>query len=57
MFDVQEMCQQLPHSVVVFAFFAYPVWEYFMGKTKFGSTVEMILEHPLTWLLSKTKKQ
>ncbi len=55
MFDVQTICQQLPQGFVIVIFIIYSAWEYFMGKTKYGSTVEMIFEHPIQWFLSRKK--
>lgn len=54
---IQQICQQLPSGAMVFGFIGYSAWEWFMGHTVFGSTLGLLVEHPLTtfmdWVKSK----
>lgn len=55
--SVQTLCTQLPDWAIIGSFLIYSVFEYFMGKTTFGSTISLIVEHPLQWLAQKILKQ
>ena len=45
--NLMNICAQLPpmvHFIIIAVVF---IWEYVLGKTKFGSTVGLFIEHPL----------
>ncbi len=53
MVDLQQICEQLPPAAHVLIWIGVAVWEYGLGKTKFGSTVGLLIEQPLVWLKAK----
>lgn len=57
MFDLRTICQQLPPTAAVIGFAIYAVFEYLIGKTKFGSALGLLLEHPaltiFNWIKGK----
>lgn len=46
--NLQQVCQQLPPWAHVGLWVVVLLWEYVLGKTKFGSTVSLFVETPLT---------
>ena len=53
--NIVSICAQLPPMVHFLIFTGVFIWEYALGKTKFGSTIGLIFEHPLTALWNGTK--
>jgi hypothetical protein len=47
------ICQKLPQSTLVVIWILWALWEYVLGKTKFGSTVGLLIEAPINKLLAK----
>ena len=53
---LQQICTQLPNSVIVIGLLGYATFEWFMGNTSFGSTLGLVVESPLTWIMNQIKK-
>lgn len=57
MFNIQQLCQQLPNGALMIGFIVYTAWEWFLGRTVFGSTVGLVLVHPtiafMRWMNNK----
>ena len=52
MFDLKQVCEQLPTSVHVLIWIAVLVWERGLGRTKFGSTLGLLVDAPIKRLLN-----
>jgi ABC-type uncharacterized transport system permease subunit len=51
--NLMNICSTLPPSIHLAIIVLTFAWEYVMGKTNFGSTIGMVLEHPLKYIWSK----
>lgn len=47
-----QLCQKLPPSVIIVFWILYSLWEYGLGKTKWGSTVGLFIETPINKVFS-----
>lgn len=54
--DFHSLCQTLPPAAPIVGFIVYSVWEYLIGKTKYGSTVGLLVEHPIATAIKKARK-
>lgn len=54
---MMSLCSQLPQWLVITTFVGYQVFEWVMGKTKFGSMIGLVIEKPATvafnWIKAK----
>lgn len=54
---IQTLCQQLPSGAIIAGLATYSAFEWFMGKTGFGSTIGLLIEAPalkaLAWIKAK----
>lgn len=59
MFSIQYLCQQMPNAALMIGYLLYLAWEWALGKTAFGSTIGLLIEHPTLafarWLNNQRK--
>jgi hypothetical protein len=55
MLNLQQVCEQLPLTGHILVWVGYLFWEYVIGKTKFGSTLGVLIEAPIKKALNFLK--
>ena len=50
--NLAQICAQIPLAGHVLIWISYLVWEYVLGKTKFGSSVGLFIETPINKLMA-----
>lgn len=53
--DLQLICEQLPPAAHVLIWGLVLLWEYGVGKTRFGSTIGLLVVSPITKALKWLK--
>lgn len=51
--DLTAICQKLPPSALALLWAGYAIWEYGIGKTKWGSSIGLFIEAPINATLKK----
>lgn len=47
MYDIQAVCERLPVTGHVLVWLAAMIWEHGLSKTRFGSTMGLLIEAPI----------